>query len=77
MVVTAPAAEDRFAAVDGRHGKSSLPTVLGRQAGSGLQAEPMDTLCSFYLFILSAGCRPGPPWPIVRAGRQGQRDWTE
>lgn len=63
--------------VDGRRGKSGLPTVPGRQAGSGLQAEPRGTLCSFYLFIFSAGGRPGPPWPRVRAGRQGWREWME
>lgn len=80
MVGTAQAAENRFAVVDGRQGKSGLPNVPGRQAGSGLQAEPRGTLCSFYLFILSAGGRPGPPytaWPRVRAGRQGRRDGTE
>lgn len=63
--------------MDGRQGKSGLPTVPGRQAGSGLQAEPRGTLCSFYLFILSAGGRPGPPWPKMRAGRQGRREWME
>lgn len=66
--------------MDSRQGKSALPTVPGWQAGSGLQAEPRGTLCSFYLFILSAGGRPGPPctaWPKERAGRQGQRDGME
>lgn len=55
-------------------------TVPGRQAGSGLQAGPRGTLCSFYLFILSSGGRPGPPytaWPRVRAGRQRWKDGTE
>lgn len=63
--------------MDGGQGKSGPPTVPGRQAGSGLQAEPRGTLCSFYLFIPSAGGRPGPPWPKMRAGRQRQREWTE
>ncbi len=66
--------------MDGRQGKSGVPTVPGRQAGSGLQAEPRGTLCSFYLFIFSAGGRPGPPytvWPRMRAGRQGRRDGAE
>lgn len=50
-------------------GKSALPTVPGRPA------QPRGTLCSFDLFILSAGGRPGSPsstWPKVRVaiGRQ-------
>lgn len=51
-----------------------------REAGCGLQAEPRGTLCSFYLFILSAGGIPGPPytaWPRLKDGRQGQRDGAE
>lgn len=46
----------------------------------GWQAEPRGTLCSFHLFILSSGCRPGPPyaaWPRVGAGRQRWKDGTE
>lgn len=83
MVGTAQAAENRFALVDGRQGKSGLPTVPGWQAGSGLQAEPRGTLCSFYLFILLLEADQvhltllGPEWELVgrdrELGRRGKR----
>lgn len=72
--------------MDGGPGKSGRLAVPGRQAGGqagrraggGFSAEPRGTLCSFYLFILSAGGRPGPPYTLLGpelelVGRDGGR----